>query len=107
MNTEVLVAKLRAMRAEIDAALTELGGPKSAPRGHAANDARMTPEDYAAYVKKSKRTILRWCRIGLPHGRVGNAILVRVREADEWMSKGGAVAAARRHASAQARKGGT
>ena len=104
MSIAKVRTELLAIRAQVDHALTALEDE--------ADDVAppllvMSADEYAAHTRCSPVTIRRYAQVGLPHSRLGGGRLrIPVKEADEWIAKGGPQRAAERDGATHGRKAG-
>ena len=79
--------RLLTMRAEIDAALAELGAYETATPVLVGRI--MKPMDFATYRHLSPRTVRDYCDLGMPHEGEGRSRRILVIEAERWIANGG------------------
>jgi excisionase family DNA binding protein len=87
---------------ELAAALDEEGAAATPAPG---TPEYMTPDEYAARVHVTPRTVRKLVEDGMPSARIGRVLRVKVREADAWLELRNSGALARKSATIAATKG--
>jgi len=87
VSPATIVARLVAMRAELDDLIARATQPEEKPVERLPP--RVSPRAYARARGYTDGTVRRWCAAGMPHVGEGRARRVVVAEADAWIAAGG------------------